>query len=562
MTRKLSTTGLILVLTFLFTVIPVQAEKSYYAERFDVHIDVQENGSAIITETVDFHFEGDPFKYAFREIAATETDGLTFLDASMDGVPMQQGTQAGQVEVKAGDPLKVTWHFPPTSNSTHSFTVRYRADGVIRKDEGGDTLVWRAIPEGHEYAIDKSTITLTYPSKATLLGQPTLDWNYDSHWENGRILLTASGIAKDQDIILTAHFAPGSLTQSPPYWQTHKEQTAAALKQTLPVAITAGLVALFLGGLGLWRMIQANRRELSLPPLTATATPPSDLSAAIVGKLTGQSYTFMGATFDLAERGVLEVEEEKSRWGMKNHVLVRKDSTVLLEPFEQGLLNALYKPGQSRINMNEVGTRMAMKSKLFDEPLEQELIQRGWLDAERKQKRSMMSVSGLLVIILSLLLFIFSLAGGGLILSGSPAWLPLLAAAAGISAALFILSIPWLVYAATFSILTPIGEEQALRWKEFGEYLKRVSKSQEPAVQPDYFEKYLAYAAVFGLGKEWAKYFQELGGVPMPVWFHAMDGMEGDFGAMVAIMAASDTAGASADGGGSGASGGGSSGAG
>ena len=104
------------------------------------------------------------------------------------------------------------------------------------------------------------------------------------------------------------------------------------------------------------------------------------------------------------------------------------------------------------------------------------------------------------------------------------------------------------MYGATFSVLTPIGQEQSTRWKGFGEYLKRVSKGREPAVRPDYFEKYLAYAAVFGLGKDWAKYFQELGGVPLPVWFHALDGLDGDFGAMVAIMAASDTAGASADG--------------
>lgn len=561
MARKVSVPVLVVLLAFFFTVFPVQAEKSYYAERFDVQIDLQENGSAIITESVDFHFEGDPFKYAFREISAKETDGITFLDASMDGVPMAQGTQAGQVEVETGEPLKVTWHFPPTSNSTHTFTVRYRADGVIRKGEA-DTLIWRAIPNDHDYPIDRSTITLTYPANATLLGQPTLNWDYDAKWEDGRLILTASGIAADEDIILTANFAPGSLVQTAPRWQLQKQQASAAMKKFLPVAIASGLVTLMLGGLGLWWMIQSNRRELSLTTINATASPPSDLSPAIVGKLVGQSHAFMGAIFDLAARGVLEVEEEKSRWGMKNHVLVRKDSGVFLKPFEQGLLNALYKPGQSRIDMNEVGTRLAMKSKLFDEPLEQELIQRGWLDLERKQKRTLLSVAGLLVMVLSVLLFIFSLAGGGLIFSKNPGWLPWADVVAGISAATFILSIPWLMYGATFSMLTPSGEEVSARWTGFGEYLKRVSKGREPAVRPDYFEKYLSYAAVFGLGKDWAKYFQDLGGVPLPVWFHALDGSDGDFGAIVAIMAASDTAGTSADGGAGGASGGGSSGAG
>ena len=70
---------------------------------------------------------------------------------------------------------------------------------------------------------------------------------------------------------------------------------------------------------------------------------------------------------------------------MKNHVLVRKEVDDSLKPFEQGLLAALYKPGSTRINMNEVGTRLGMKSKLIDEPLEQELANAaGWIRNEKK----------------------------------------------------------------------------------------------------------------------------------------------------------------------------------
>ncbi len=52
--------------------------------------------------------------------------------------------------------------------------------------------------------------------------------------------------------------------------------------------------------------------------------------------------------------------------------------------------------------------------------------------------------------------------------------------------------------------------------------------------------------------------FQRVGGAPLPVWFHTLPGSHGDFGAVVAAMSASDSAGASAAiGGGAGASGGG-----
>ncbi len=561
MTKKLSVAFTIILLISLFYATPALAAKSYYAERFDVQIDIQENGSAIITETVEFHFSGDPFTFAFREISATETDGITFLDASMDGMPMSQGPQAGQVEVEAGNPLKVTWHFPATSDAVHVFTVRYRAEGVIRKGDA-DTLIWRAIPEDHDYSISYSTITLTYPPSATLLEQPTLSRNFESTSTDNRIILTQSGLAEDEDLILTASFTPNSLTQVPPHWQVQKEQTDAATAKALPIGFIAGIATLIFGGLGLSTYARANGRDLNISPVTSTPNPPADISPAVIGKLTGQQHNFMGAIFDLAQRGVLEVSEEKGVWGATNHVLTRKENKDSLKPHEQGLLDAIFKPNETQINMNEIATRLASKNKLFDEPLEQELIQRGWLDSERKEKRTLLNAVGLTVLFISMLLFVGSLLLG-ISWSTNINLASLFAGITGISAGAFFLSIALLIYAAIFSILTPSGEEQSARWKGFAEYLKQASKGKEPAIRPDYFERYLAYAAVFGLGTNWAKYFQQLGGVPLPIWFHATAGSHADFGAMVAVMSASDTAGSSDGGaGGGGASGGGSSGAG
>jgi uncharacterized protein (TIGR04222 family) len=560
MTRKFFVILILVLLASLFASIPALAAKSYYAEYFDVQIDLQEGGSAIITETVKFNFEGDPFTFAFREISARETDGLTFLDASMDGAPISRGTEAGQVEVEAGDPLKVTWHFAATADAAHVFVLRYRAEGVIRKRDG-DTFIWRAIPEDHDYSIDRSTITLTYPS--TVGEQPTLNWNFDSTWEENRVILTASNLAEDEDMVVTARFSPNSLTQVAPQWQIRMEQAEAARGRALPVGFFAAIATLFLGGLGLFTYIRANARELNVSPVVSSANPPSDLSPAVVGKLTKQPHAFMGTIFDLAQRGVLEIREETGFWGNKNHVLVRKDHRVSLKPFEQGLLDAMFKPNETQVNMNEVASRLATKSDLFDEPLEQELIQRGWLDPDRKQKRARLIVTGLVSLFLVIALFIAALLLG-IGWSQNTNLAVIFAAIAGVSLGLFILSIAVLIYGGTFSALTPAGEEQAAGWKGFAEYLKQVSKGREPAIRPDYFERYLAYAAVFGLGANWAKYFQQLGGVPLPIWFHATAGSDANFGAIVAVMAASDSSGAGGGGsaGGAGASGGGSSGAG
>ncbi len=233
MNRKLTILLLLVPLISILVVQPAFAAKSYYAEFFDVQIDLQEGGSAVISETVKFHFEGDPFTFAFREISARETDGLTFLEASMDGVPMSEGTEAGKVEVEGGDPLRLTWHFPPTSEAAHVFMVRYRAEGVVRKGDA-DTLIWRAVPEEHEYSIERSTVTLTYPPTATRLEPPTLNRKFEAVADEHRVILTTSGLAEDEDLALTARFASGSLTQVAPQWQTKQEQANAAASACHP----------------------------------------------------------------------------------------------------------------------------------------------------------------------------------------------------------------------------------------------------------------------------------------------------------------------------------------
>lgn len=559
MRQKLLFTSIVLILALLFATNPAEAAKSYYAEYFDVQIELQEGGSAIVTETVKFRFEGDPFTFAFREISSRETDGITFLDASMDGVQMSQGTRPGQVEIEAGDPLQVTWHFSPASDAAHVFVVRYRADGVIRKGDG-DLLVWRAIPEDHDYSIDRSTVTLIYPPGAAVLGEPILNWNFDAAWEANRVILTATAIGVDQDLILTARFAPDSLTSAAPQWQIQKEQAAAATAKALPAGLFASITILLLGGLGLFTYLRADRRDLNISAVSYTANPPSDVGPAIVGKLTKQQHSFMGAIFDLTQREGLEVREEKGFWGTKNYMLIRIDRPVMLKPFERVLMDVIFKAGEMQVNMNEAGSRLALQNNLFEEALEQELLQRGWLDPDRIQKRTGLLKVGLFALFLTIGMFLAAVLSGG-------EWRQnldiavIFGAVAGAGLGIFILAIALLIYAGTYPVLTPAGEEQSARWKGFAEYLKQVSKGREPAIRTDYFERYLAYAAVFGLGAAWAKYFEKLGGVPLPGWFHALSGSHADFGAMVAVMSSSDSSGASAGGGG-GASGGGSSGAG
>ena len=84
MKTRLAILILVIGLLLAIQVSPVDA-RSYYSERFDVQIDIQDNGSLIVTETVVFYFEGGPYTYAFRDLALRELDRVEILEASMDG---------------------------------------------------------------------------------------------------------------------------------------------------------------------------------------------------------------------------------------------------------------------------------------------------------------------------------------------------------------------------------------------------------------------------------------------------------------------------------------------
>ncbi|MFZ5878515.1 MAG: DUF2207 domain-containing protein [Chloroflexota bacterium] len=545
---------LILVVLFsLLTPAPALAGKDYHAERFDVQLDLQPGGDLTVTETVEFRFEGGPFTYVYRHLSWKNTDGITFLDASLDGLPLSQGAEAGQVEVENGDPLKVTWHFAPLSDETHIFSVRYKLAGAL--GTGAEDILERdVVPADHGYAIKNFSVHLNYADGVLPLEAPSLDRDFELVRTDVGVRLTATDIAEDERVTLTARFPAHSLAQSVPQWQAREQAESAAAARILPLGFLSGLATLLLGGLGLFTYIRANRRELNPPPQMVLPNPPADLPPALAGKLTGLSQNFVGTLFDLAQRGALTLREEKGNWGTTNYLLERTSAGLDLRPHEQALLALAFQPGHSQVSLAEVGNRMAYQSSAFDQALEQELIQRGWFDPQRKQKRNALIAAGFLFLLGGLILFIIGAVGAGVTLMQPSFLAPLAVILAGLGFGVFFLSIPLLIHATTYSELTPAGEEQKVRWKGFHAYLDQVSQGKEPAIRPDTFERYLAFAAVFGLGAAWAGTFQRLGGVPLPAWFQSLAGSDGDISAMLAVMTAADSAGASgsADGGGAG----------
>jgi hypothetical protein len=554
----------LLALLGMATAVTQAQEKSYSASRFDVAMTVEEGGAVLVTETVVFDFVGGPFTFVFRELPLDHTDGIAVLEASVDGVVYPVGTEPGQVEISGENPMRITWHLPPVSNATRAVVLTYRAQGVVRREEGTDALYWQPLPDSYDYTIGESKTAVTYPSTAALLSEPAvLAGTAVVTQSPNQATFTAADLQPDSPLVFMMQFAEGSLISEPPAWQAARQTADAQLPYWIGFAFFifgAGFAGLFVT----WRP----RRAPSTKSKQTVMTPPGKLPPGMAGVLLSESASpdwnhAQGTMFSLAEQGVLVIEElpEKS-WRRKHNFVVKHvDQVPGLRPHEEGFLEMLFvgKNGRATsIKLSDMGKKITGSAwEKYKEPLTEEMEQAGFLSEARRNVRKKYFILGSVLFFLGMAGFIAlavlkneALGFGPMIVMG----------------AVGLLGIVSFILGASLAPLSDEGAETAVLWKQFSNYLKEVSKGKQAVDNPATFEKYLPYAAAFGLLHQWAKHFEKEGWTETPAYFHLLPATTGNQAmvAFVAMSAATSSSGGSAAAGaaGAGAAGGGASGAG
>lgn len=572
MLKKLA---LFLIVLMLFAVRPAMAaEKDYYAESFDVAIAIQPNGDMLVTETVVFHFIGGPFTFAFRTIPIEKMDAIRDLSAALDGQPLPEGDQAGQVEFEQGERLVVTWHFRETSDAAHTLTLSYRVIQAIEKQERLDVLDWDALPNEHEYAIRSSRVSVSLPEGLSLAGEPlVLRAQAQAALEGRSVVFTSQGLGADAPLEIYIPFPAGSLASQKPAWQIAAEELQQARQQASRAGWAAGLVALAGGlvGIGLFRR-RSDRNAGSSGGLPQTAfqaesqptSPPGDLPAALAGALANPNASAnwvqgLAALFELARQGSVHFEEQQGLGGLRRdfslHLDQRPEQPRL---HQQVLLNLIFKmglPGDATPFL-ELSSRLTSGWTEVQRAIDEELQSAGLLSPIQRQASRRLNVFSLLAVFLGLLgalgmVFLSSkLPGAGKIISGALAGL-----LAGVSAT----GVIGTLYASNYPVLTDQGKYQLQQWRGFANYMKKVASGKETAIRSDFFDHYLPYAATFGLAKAWTRRFRKVEGLTLPVWFHALNPQDFDSGmnSLAGMMDSATSAGSSDSGGGGGGDGGG-----
>ena len=547
---------------------PLEAAKSYSAERFDSHVRVLAGGAVEVTETVAFRFETGTFDHVFRDIPVRRTDGIEIVAASLDGRPFPIGDGVNHIQVTGSSKVRVQWRFQPLADSTHVFVLTYVARGVVTQAADADVVAWRALPTEHAYRIASSTVEFEFPAPpsdgSVGIPAPKMEWHRIDGPVDAAVRraaedtaaapvvarATATGVRANGWIEARFDMPRGSIVTAPPAWQRAQLSAQALAPRWMTAALLismAGLIVLF----GLRQQYDPPRRD-QLASRTSSAAPDS-LSPGLVGALLSNGRVAiehaMATLFSLAGRGIVSIEEQpKGFLGQPGFSIRPLPTKAPLSAHERALLSITLdetKIGQAT-SLTAARSRLARRFRQFSAAMREDLAAAGLIDPDRKRIRDRYARISVAMLILAAVALAVT---GMFLVSRYGAWSML------IPAALALIAMSAMIFAAATTPLSNEGLRRAAGWRGFREYLKALTQDRQPAASG--VEALLPFAVATGLAAGWAKYVKRHP-ENVPAWFRALSAgsRERAFGAFV--MSAGAHGGASAGG----AAGGGASGAG
>ena len=549
-----------LVAVVLLVVAPVAVQaKEYTAERFDSRVEVLKGGSLRVTETIVVRFEKGTFTFFFRTVPTRLTDGVDFISATMDGQPLPTGEGPGQVEVRRKNGLRVEWHFPPVSSSTHTFEVTYIARGVARATDDGDVIAWRALPSEHEYRIESSRVEIVLPSTPT--DPPAVDvrrvGNLTETHTDARVVASASTIGRNGWLEIATRLPKGSVVDVAPQWLQrqlrYREYRSPALIASAVVALV-GLVILF----GIRQNYDSPPRDPR--PSRSFSGPPEMVPPAIAGALVTngrpQLEHAMGSLFGLAAQGAIAIHEEpRGRFRQRMFTIARGRPSRPPAAHEQALLEEVFSvkaAAEGQVALDTARRHLVRHFSKFKTAVINEMTQAGLFDSGRRQVRRRYTALGASLLVVAGLAFVPI----GALIDRTGPWL------FAIPVTLAILGLTSLICAAAHTPLSNEGVRRADEWRAYQKQLREVSKN---AAQPEIvtglrsLSDLLPFAVALGLAAAWSRIFKDRG-TQLPAWFHAASSHDPNTG--FAAFVGHGGAGMGGGAGGAGAAGGGASGAG
>ncbi len=518
---------------------PAAQEQALAWERFDVAINVHEDGTFDVTEQQAINFERGSFGSGNRDIPKRNLgyiDGWSLTDGSGNEYSLSSSGQPYTFSVEDyGTYYQIDWHFPRTENFRETFNLSYTVHDGLRFYEGGDQVWWTAIfGDRQSFPVLAGEVRVTVPEQAAVQ-----EWAAYVNERDASDVATAEVLANEGTVVFALNellrsgeafevrveFTPDVVEGVPAAWQQRADTEVAEREEALafrnrwgPIASLAMLataLAILLGGPALLYLLWYTRGRDKAVEMVADylPEPPSDLPPGLAGTLLDETVDMediLATLVDLAERKAISITEDKEQGFFRNStdfIYRRERDDVELLDYEDKLLDEMFGRKQE-VRLSDLKDKFYDKLPGIRRSMYRATVDQGLFPSDPDGVRTRYFALGFGLIIVSVVLIVTLL---GLLSDLTP-----LAVLPGI--ALGVSAIGLIILARFMPRKTDKGSEAASRWKAFKTYLANIDQYANMEAQKPIWDRYLPYAIAFGIDKQYIRKFENVD-APAPGWY-------------------------------------------
>ncbi|MFQ5493364.1 MAG: DUF2207 domain-containing protein [Candidatus Dojkabacteria bacterium] len=487
-----------------------------------------------------------------------------------------------EVKSGGEDRLRVQWVFSPDgtafNDELYSYTIKYKVYGSLGYFEDYDLVYWNAIFPDRNELVEKVNVRLNFPGDINF-GEEDLKvlgkgFDYDASYSSvdSSLEITSTNLLPYEDFTILLKipkkfiqkYATLDLKLSPsvqdvnvngvqitgiadklagiPSGDTQLTFSAGGreskdfqfdlapgevreLEVSLPfsrlmlllifiVVVCNGIGCLILPALLIWiyrewstKGKDIGRRQTVIPLFS----PPENIRPHLMGSIKDESADLIDITstiIDAAFRGFIKIREFEAKTILgikltaKDYELIKLKDFSELTPTEQKILSGMFGSSE-RVTTSDLTNKFYKKLPGIKEAIYSEMLSRGYFSKRPDKVRRSYRTRGVIMIVIGVLLFFpnfllpvfitfpFSLIIGGIVLTVAATYMP---------------------------AKTKKGSKVLDEILGFRMYMYTAERFRVQDLTPETFEKYLAYAMVFGIEKEWGERFKDIYKEP-PDWF-------------------------------------------
>ncbi|MEK7511750.1 MAG: DUF2207 domain-containing protein [Patescibacteria group bacterium] len=505
-------------------------------DSFDAKITIEKNGAINVSEAIQYNFGSNQKHGVYRDVPLTSKLGprlsievVSVNDESGQPYDYTTSTIDDFVKIKIGDPDVLI-------SGIKNYIINYRVYNAIRSFEDHDELYWNATGTEWPVMIRKANVSIVLPDpnikakmdcftgvmggieKNCVFNQSGMTVNYSATEE--------LGVGEGLTFVLGWPLGYTQNTYVQP--STVQSSTTSTEKSSVPLIVFAFIFSVIL--LFVVAMVMNKRsskikpqaiipKELKNQPIVVEYSPPDNLSPIELGTIADRRVDMTDITsviMGLAVRGYLKIkytEKKVKFWpDKKDFELIRvKDGSDLSQTAEKTIFELLF-TGRASVTLSDLKDQKTVFQediKKITESIEKDLRDRGYFEAGDKAKKTKIYLVAVMIFsffgffIINILFDSFSFVYFWLLIG-----------------AMVVVAV---IFMRLNNKLSAKGIATMAKILGFREFLQLTEKDKlkllnAPDMKPETFEKFLAYAMVFGVEEAWAKKFEGIYNLT-PDWY-------------------------------------------